>query len=106
MTDAGLTKTIGGKGGGSIGVGAGDIDAGDTGVRGWADGVYARGTKPAARMLGETMYRASTAPCECRASRAWVRFGLPKIRPEDVGEGVEGIEGTELPGVETVSDAE
>ncbi len=62
----GLMKTIGGKRGGSIGVGTeDDVDEeGRDALKGWLSGVCARGTKPAARILGETMYRVSTAPRE------------------------------------------
>ena len=42
---------------------------------GCVKGVWGRGTKPAARMFGETIHRASTAPREWRASWAGDRVG-------------------------------
>ena len=66
VTFVGLTKTIGGKRGGSMGVGIEPLEPGVEGmdVYGPVRGVCARGTKPAARMFDDTIQRASTAPCE------------------------------------------
>lgn len=72
---------IAGKGGGSFGVGTPEVSErlGDEGSpssevreeidceRGWA-WLWASGTKPAARILGLTMHRASRAPWECLVS--------------------------------------
>lgn len=78
-TTEGLTNMIGGKGGGSLGVGTPGV-GGNESPRGgmeevewwreWDSGVrvWARGTKPAARIFGPTIHRASSAPCECFAS--------------------------------------
>ena len=73
----GLTKTMGGKRGGSAGVITGDgigVEGSDRLEGGWR-GVWGRGTKPAARMFGETIHLASIAPMEWRANWAGDRVG-------------------------------
>lgn len=70
----GFTKTIGGKRGGSAGVGTrgrGGVEEVDSRCA----EVCVRGTKPAARMLEDTTHRASKAPTECLANWAEDREG-------------------------------
>lgn len=57
------------------------------------DRLWERGTKPAARMFGPTVQRASSAPEECFASCEVERDGRPgEVRAEATG-GVGGNEG-------------
>ena len=109
----GLRKTMGGKFGGSLGVGGNraltencEGVGEDAPMLPWSDrgpSVWGRFTKPAALILGPMSERASMAPSECfvscdRVSCARCRPPLLEDELDGVG-GVAGEEGTEEPGV-------
>lgn len=76
-----------------MGVGTADGVGELEGSNGWSGGECESGTKPAARILEDTMHLASTAPCEWRASCSGEREGLPAVC-DFLGGGMVGVAGT------------